>query len=395
MIRSKILLSLALLAFLSARLEGQTPACDASELILRNYQPLGPDAALATLEVIPQPGVQAYQVLHEFLIGGEPMSEVITVENLIFPIELFPTSSPHTFTVISLCEDGLRHTGASFSILPGENSGKCLPVTGLQIESLAYNSDLNRFTIDFTWDFNSNAPLYTVEYTAAGDFVDLRATTLNTHLDTLVAGALIHTFTIVAVCDTMVEDPRFALFSPPVQFSIITVDDIKVFRPVTCDICLDLCIGHSYEIACSEHGNFGQNHEGFVELHDSICEARLGLDWPAYRDSLCMNYDSACVQLLIDRIEVAEIFGEMPAVYPNPAGKEAFLSLHLKKAGRFTWLVSDLLGRPLIQEAAPVHLPAGKHSIPLPVNALPPGQYWVVIRFHNGFFYPTPFGKIK
>lgn len=395
MIRHKIFLSLALLALLTTRMDGQTPSCDASVLILRNYQPLGSDAALVTLEVIPEPGVQVYQVLHEFLIGGEPMSELILVEDLLFPVELFPTSSPHTFTVISICEDGQQHTGSSFTILPGEDGEKCLPVTGLQVESLVYNSNLNRFIVDFSWDFNTNAPLYTVEYTAAGDFVDLRATTLNTHLDTLVAGALIHTFTIVAVCDTMVEDPRFALFSPPVQFSIITVDDIKVFRPVTCDICLDLCIQHSYEIVCSEHGNFGQNHEEFVTVHDSICEARLGLDWLAYRDSLCMNYDSACIQMLIDGVEVAEVFGKKPVVFPNPAGDEAVLSLHLKKGGNFTWRIADLAGRPVAPESGPVPLPAGEHSIPLPINALPPGQYWVVIRSGEGVFYPVPFGKFK
>lgn len=373
----------------SLQIHAQTPSCDASELILRNYQALPPDAALLTLEITPQAGAESYLIRHEFQVDGTPQVEVFPAESLLFQTELFPTSSPHTYTVISLCGDGLSHTGASFTLLPGESGQKCPPVTGLQIGSLAFDNTLNRFTVDFSWDFSSSAPLYTVAYSAAGSFVDLQATTLNTHSDTLVADALIHTFTIVAVCDTVV-DPRFALYSPPYQFSIITVDDIKVFRPATCDICLDSCMQHSYQVICSEHGDFGQNHEAFAILHDSICAARFGFDWQVYHDSLCLNYDSACITGLINPVQTPVDLVERPMVVPNPAGSTAYLEMNLATAQQARMKVVDLLGREVAGDLGIRRVTAGKQQVPLPLNGLPPGLYWVVLRFEAGEVYAIP-----
>ncbi|HMQ87759.1 MAG TPA: hypothetical protein PKB07_09245 [Flavilitoribacter sp.] len=373
----------------SLQIHAQAPSCDASELILRNYQALPPDAALLTLEITPQAGAESYLIRHEFQVDGTPQVEVFPAESLLFQTELFPISSPHTYTVISLCGDGLSHTGASFTLLPGESGQKCPPITGLQIGSLSFNNTLNRFTVDFSWDFSSSAPLYTVAYSASVNFEDQRGTTLNTHSDTLVADALIHTFTIVAVCDTVV-DPRFALYSPPYQFSIITVDDIKVFRPATCDICLDSCLQDSYQLICSEHGDFGQNHEAFAILHDSICAARFGFDWQVYHDSLCMNYDSACIMGLINQIRTPDILVEKPKVVPNPASSTAWLEINLSRAQQVEMKIVDLLGSAVAGGRGMQLFSAGKHQVPLPIKDLPAGLYWVVLRFEGGEMYAVP-----
>lgn len=73
-----------------------------------------------------------------------------------------------------------------------------------------------------------------------------------------------------------------------------------------------------------------------------------------------------------------ESFDTEPRFYPNPASTNGAITLSLSKAAKVTYMVYDIYGKQVLS-GEEQFLPAGRHSIPIPVAQLADGCYFIKI----------------
>jgi hypothetical protein len=85
----------------------------------------------------------------------------------------------------------------------------------------------------------------------------------------------------------------------------------------------------------------------------------------------------------IEEPEIPVSTNSIDKVYPNPAGNEVKVDVALKKAGKVTISVFNLLGSEVVKETS--LLDAGNSSLILNVDKLPEGQYFLRFSVDNQF----------
>ncbi|MTB51665.1 T9SS type A sorting domain-containing protein [Lewinella sp. W8] len=348
---SKLLPFFLLLSLLPGVLRTQdAPLCSGSTLQLQSLE-LDFTQARASFLLSGEAEVLTYELLHEYVRDGEEVREVVRSEAPLISITFSP-QGVHRFTAVNQCTDGTIHTGSSLILDFGQDGvdAACPTPTNLFIETFTPGF------VAFGWDAADTVDFWQIRYQPEGlPAQDFMVTDPFVEQDLL--PTVRHTFSLFAVCDEDgLTSPITQTVSPTVTFSLIIVEDVKLF-PITCDSLTEL-VWDAFLMECTRHGAFEADKEAFVFIHGcEACVTATALDDPA-----------------------AEFFRTW-TLAPNPVREEAQLQYVLPEATRLEASLFDAVGRPVKQYVTPL-LAAGEGVIELPLGELPPGVYWV--QLHTG-----------
>lgn len=266
MMKKKYLICIWVIA--GFRLTAQTPACSASWLYLYNFQPTGlGDIAQFVLSV--PANVDSFVLEYEYgapapapLEGPEEFGNTAPE----FTLPLVPTARRHRVTARNQCIGGTAHHGATLELLTDDPlfSYNCPTPYDLQIEVLTPNF------IQFSWAFDAVPDFWHVLYEPAGLAPQSFDTPVPSVMQPLAPGAIVHYFSIYAVCDFPQLQAQIPAHSATIRFKVVVVEDIKLLT-IPCDT-LREATSYAYQLRCTNPmhyngGDYGPDKERFLIDH--------------------------------------------------------------------------------------------------------------------------------
>ena len=333
------------------------PSCNASSITLTdNFLDISANSATAILRIDSiQDDIADYTLQHDFFPG----MDATEFQNFPPALEMIEWTHPltggsHRFTLINNCLDGTAHTGASFSVNYFESDFNCPAITGLLINELTDDF------INFSWDFLDEADRYRVTYLAGTNEFPFIDTFEPFFEQALVEDSILHTFKIKAVCEIPGVESSIEVFGPELEFSIITIDDIKL---------LQLCVN--------------EIEEEILNTFRLICpDSTITVNKQAFMAKLKAHEPPGCMTALENHDELIDPF----KVFPNPATDHLFIQMAFFPGDAYEILLYDQHGKVLLLDQLTSYSSDRLTERSLSLPSLPAGMYFVQIRSSSGIF---------
>ena len=237
------------------------PTCEAANIQLLFYNHQDGNTVIG-LGLSPEENTVALQIVHEYIIGEETITEVLPANDLEIILNLDPLALYHQFTVESFCDNELPQIGASL-VLDFTDSDidlNCPIPANFVIESLTNDN------IILTWQAVEGAESYTVGYQPEiGDVMSFQST--ETFFKIPLQAVCTHTFQISANCG---EKKHSLLTKSAIsQITVVTVDDVKKDLQSCCETFWEE-VQIAHRLLCTAHGDFGSNKAEFTNVHINI-----------------------------------------------------------------------------------------------------------------------------